>query len=164
MKQLAFVFLLLIAPFSYAEQQVTHSALVGSWVYFYITHDSFDTSKPVVTEQRLVFIDGQNVTLNISVRDAEYVQSTVYRLKYALSIRENLPYLTLFTPESKEVLGAYLRMPVKNALEISQRPSFGANTQLYRRNSITLPGQFNPKTQKNDAFSVVSPPNSPTSK
>ena len=157
MRHLALITLLLLAPLCYAEEQVTHSSLVGSWVYFYITKDSFDTSKPVVTEQRLIFLDGQNVSLTISVRDKEYIQNTVYSLKYALSIRENLPYLTLFTPESKEVLGAYLRMPIKNALEISLKPAFGFDTQLYRRNSITVPGQFKPKTNKSDAYNVLPP-------
>ena len=159
MKHLALIFLFLIAPLCYAEEQVTHSSLVGSWVYFYITKDSFDSTKAVVTEQRLIFLDGQNVSLTISVRDKEYIQNTVYTLKYALSIRENLPYLTLFTPESKEVLGAYLRMPIKNALEISLRPAFGFDTQLYRRNSITVPGQYNPRTQKNEAYRVLPPAN-----
>lgn len=162
MKYLWPILFLLTAPLR-AEEQVTHAALMGSWVYYYISRDSFDTSKNIVTEQRLIFTSGEDVTLNIAVRDTEYIQNTTYTLKYALLLRNNTPYLTLYSPESKEVLGAYLRMPVKNGLELSATMAFqnsGANsTQLYRRNSVIMPGQFPPNVMRPEGVITLPQPN-----
>lgn len=161
-----FLSLLFIGSSLHAEEQITHAALLGSWVYYYISTDSFDSTKSIVTEQRLLFTSGSEVTLNIAVRDSEYIQNTTYTLKYALMLRNNTPYLSMYTPESKEVLGAYLRMPIKNGLELSAVPAFrndlSNSTQLYRRNSVIMPGQFKnsikadpsinlPPVKKNDA-------------
>ncbi|SFB71740.1 hypothetical protein SAMN02745150_00447 [Brevinema andersonii] len=141
MKHLIYLFFLFSAQM-HAQEQVTHAVLIGAWSYFYITTDSFAQDKNIATEQRLIFRDGQNVTLNIVAKEQEYFQNTSYELKYALSLRDNVPYLTLFSPESKEILGAYVRMPLDNALELASDPGFTKQSQLYKRNSILLPGQI----------------------
>lgn len=141
MKYLIYLFLL-VSLRTHAQVQVTHGALIGAWSYFYVTADTFALDKNIATEQRLIFRDGQNVTLNIVAKEQEYFQNTSYELKYALSLRDNVPYLTLFSPESKEVLGAYIRMPLNSALELASDPGFTRQSQLYKRNSILLPGQI----------------------
>lgn len=130
-----FVFLIVLSLSnkSYAEVQVNYASLSGVWAYFHITSDYFTTGKLVASEQKLYFQDNENVVLNVVVKEKEYHQNTTYRLKYSLSLRDNVPYLTLFSTESKKVLGAYLRMPYKNSLEMASDPNFTVQKQLYQR-------------------------------
>lgn len=139
MKQIVLLTIfVLINKFAYSQQQITHASLIGAWTYFYITTDYFSTDKIIATEQRLIFQDGQNVTLVISAKESEFVQNTTYELKYSLSLRDNVPYLSLFSPESTQVLGAYMRMPLSGALELAADPNFNIQKQLYKRLSPNI--------------------------
>lgn len=150
-KMLLMFSLFMLTNISYSEQQVNHAALQGVWTYFHITTDFFTEDKMVGAEQRLVFQNGQNITLTILTKENEYLQSTSYKLNYTLSLRDNVPYITLFSTESKEVLGAYLRIPYEGSLELAGDPSFRTKKQLYQRQvnvieeSLSLP--------KNNQFS-----------
>ena len=123
----------IITNISYSEQQVNHAALKGLWTYFHITEDFFTDNKMVGAEQHLTFQDGQNITLTIITKENEYLQNTSYKLRYTLSLRDNVPYLTLFSSESKQVLGAYLRIPYAGSLEMAGDPNFKTKKQLYQR-------------------------------
>lgn len=138
MVRLLVFFLLVFTSKSYAELQITHSALMGVWSYFHITSDFFTTGKLVGSEQRLFFQDNERVVLNILVKENDYHQSTTYQLRYSLSLRDNVPYLTLFSDESQQVLGAYLRMPYKNSLEMASDINFTTQKQLYQRKDMEM--------------------------
>ena len=129
------IFLISTSSPVYSEEAVTHSSLLGVWTYFFLTKDSFNPDKLLATEQRLLFLDGQNAVLEILAQEAEFVQTTKYNLKYNLSFRDNEVYLSLFSPESDKVIGAYIRMPLKDALEFSSDPKFRSQRQLYKRNT-----------------------------
>ncbi|MGL4677075.1 MAG: hypothetical protein ACRCWI_05355 [Brevinema sp.] len=130
--------ILLFQNVSYTEQQVTYSALEGVWSYFHITSDFFTSDKLIATEQRLFFQDKENVVLNVVAKEKDYLQDTTYRLRYSLSLRDNVPYLSLFSAESTQVLGAYLRMPYKNSLEMAADPGFTMQKQLYQRKDFEV--------------------------
>ena len=144
-KMLLMFSLFMLTNISYSEQQVNHAALQGVWTYFHITTDFFTDDKMVGAEQRLFFQDGQNITLTVLTKENEYLQSTSYKLNYTLSLRDNVPYITLFSTESKQVLGAYLRIPYEGSLEMAGDPSFATKKQLYQRQvnvieeSLSLP-------------------------
>lgn len=132
---------LIISNRAYAELQITYSALSGVWSYFHITSDYFTTGKLVGSEQRLFFQDNERVVLNIVVKEKDYHQTTTYQLTYSLSLRDNVPYLTLFSEESDQVLGAYIRMPYKNSLEMASDINFETQKQLYQRKDIDISAQ-----------------------
>jgi len=133
MKGILLFFTLILISTTHYAQYISHSTLIGAWSYFYITTDYFVPDKIIATEQRLIFQDGQNVILRISAKESEFFQDTEYSLKYSLSLRDNIPYLSLFSTESMEVLGAYVRMPLSGALEMASDPNFRTQKQLYKR-------------------------------
>ncbi|MGL5956414.1 MAG: hypothetical protein ACRC0X_07435 [Brevinema sp.] len=141
---LPLIMVVFLKNMSYAEQQITYSSLEGVWSYFHITSDFFTTDKLVGTEQRLFFQDKETVVLNVIAKEKDYLQNTSYRLRYSLSLRDNVPYLSLFSSESRQVLGAYLRMPYKNSLEMAADPGFTMQKQLYQRKDFEI---FNPINQ-----------------
>ncbi len=118
---------------SYAEEQVTYESLQGVWSYFHITSDIFSMDRAVGSEQRLLFQDHENVVVNVIAKEQDYHQNTSYKLRYSLSLRDNVPYLSLFSAESEQVLGAYVRIPYKNSLEMASDPNFTQQKQLYQR-------------------------------
>lgn len=138
-KILLFLFLFASSVPLSAQVQITHAALIGVWSYFHITTDTFATNKMIATEQRITFQDGQNAQLTIVAEENEYYQNTAYQLKYALSLKDGIPYLTLFSSESKQVLGGYMRMPYNDSLEMASDPNFRRQKQLYQRKSPVLP-------------------------
>lgn len=137
-----FMLLLMFTSTIFGEEIVTHASLLGAWSYFHVTKDFFSDDKLLATEQRLLFRDGQNVTLEIVSKEAEFVQNTSYNLKYTLSIRDNTTYLTFFSTESSKVIGAYIRIPLAGALEMASDPNFRTQKQLYKQLSVPIPGQF----------------------
>ncbi len=142
MKKLLLFTTLILNPHAlFAQVQVTHGALIGVWSYFYIGADFFAKDMMLATEQRLIFQDGQNVVLEILAKEKEYNQDTSYKLKYSLSLKDNVPYITLFSTESKEVLGAYMRMPLGDSLEMAADPNFKTKKQLYQRKSPQITGK-----------------------
>ncbi|MGL4388003.1 MAG: hypothetical protein ACRCTJ_01245 [Brevinema sp.] len=142
-KQLLSIFASVFLSIStYADNLVNHASLLGAWSYFHVTKDVFSDQKLLATEQRLIFRDAQNVTLIISAKESEFVHDTIYNLKYTLSLHDNVTYLTLFSTESKKVIGAYVRMPLSGALEMASDPNFIQQKQLYKKVSVSIPSQI----------------------
>ncbi|MGL4563092.1 MAG: hypothetical protein ACRCVW_04480 [Brevinema sp.] len=147
MKSVLLLYLFLcMSAVSYANNVLSHASLLGAWSYFHVTADYFSAEKILATEQRLLFRDGQNVTLIISSKESEFIQNTTYNLKYTLSLRDNTTYLTLFSTESEKVIGAYVRMPLAGTLEFATDPNFILQKQLYKRVSLPVPTQTPSRT------------------
>ncbi len=128
-----FLLIFLTAGYSYAEYQVNYNVLQGVWSYFHITPDYFAMDKLVGVEQRLAFQDKERVTLTVVAQEEDYNQDTVYELRYSLSLRDNVPYLSLFSTESTHVMGAYIRMPYQTSIELAADPNFTKERQLYQK-------------------------------
>ncbi len=146
MIKLLAIILFTTTSIAYSEQAISYDSLIGVWSYFHITQDSFSPSKLVGSEQRLIFQDKERVILQVIAKEQDYHQDTTYQLNYSLSLRNNVPYLSLFSAESDRVLGSYLRMPYKNSLEMSSDPSFSKQRHLYQRKDVVLPQQTLPTT------------------
>lgn len=147
MKRIMLFTFFLASSQAFAEQQVTYTALQGIWSFFLITEDSLANKRFIATEQRLFFQDGANANLEVLSKETDFRQVTRYQLKYTLSLKDNVPYLTLFSLESKQVLGAYIRLPLKDSMEMAGDPNFKTHKQLYQR--ISDPALFQQRSNSN---------------
>ncbi len=157
MKRLLLIIILLTTNNIYSEETVTYDSLVGVWSYFHIGGDNFAFNKLIGTEQRLFFQDRERVILQVIAKEQDFHQDTSYQLRYSLSLRDNVPYLSLFSDESEQVLGAFVRKPYKNSLEMASDPGFVYQRQLYQRKDMILnPGNYNAPNAYDDPSNLDS--------